>query len=165
VTVGPSPLSGQGLFARAPIALGEIVVIWGGLRVSAAELAAMPHRRGSAVAIDDGLYLVGRADDPPDPADSMNHACDPTVWLSDAVTLVARRPLAAGDELTADYAMWEGDEAWVSAWACRCGATDCRTRIRGTDWRRPDLQARYAGHFSPFLLRRIGVTARGEAAP
>jgi hypothetical protein len=100
VAVGPSPLSGRGLFARAPIAVGEIVVIWGGLRVSAVELAASPVRRGSAVAIDEGVYLVGRVDDPPDPADAMNHSCDPTVWLADAVTLVARRPLAAGEELT-----------------------------------------------------------------
>jgi S-adenosylmethionine decarboxylase len=38
---------------------------------------------------------------------------------------------------------------------CTCGAPGCRRRVTGSDWQRPELQARYAGHFSPYLERRI----------
>ncbi len=33
-----------------------------------------------------------------------NHSCDPTMWHVDATTLATRRDVAAGDELTIDYA-------------------------------------------------------------
>ena len=45
------------------------------------------------------------------------------------------------------------DEGW--AMECRCATPTCRQVVRGGDWRLPDLQARYAGHFSPFIQRRI----------
>jgi hypothetical protein len=32
--------------------------------------------------------------------------------------------------------------------------------VTGEDWRRPDLWARYAGHFSPYLERRIKALKR-----
>jgi len=38
---------------------------------------------------------------------------------------------------------------------CRCGSPLCRGVITGDDWRRTDLQARYRGHFSPFIDARI----------
>jgi hypothetical protein len=28
--------------------------------------------------------------------------------------------------------------------------------VRGTDWKRPELQERYAGWFSSYLARKIG---------
>ena len=33
--------------------------------------------------------------------------------------------------------------------------TWCRERITGEDWRRPELQKRYAGHFLPYIERRF----------
>jgi hypothetical protein len=70
----------------------------------------------------------------------------------DEVTLVARRPVETGEELTVDYATmtvvpWEME--------CNCGAPSCRGVVTGDDWRRPDLQERYAGRFSPFVNARI----------
>jgi uncharacterized protein len=41
---------------------------------------------------------------------------------------------------------------------CRCGGTGCRGTVTGADWHRADLQARYRGHFSPFIERRIAGT-------
>jgi hypothetical protein len=32
----------------------------------------------------------------------------------------------------------------------------CRGVVRGTDWKRPELQERYASWFSSYLARRIG---------
>lgn len=84
----------------------------------------------------------------------VNHACDPTVWPVDAVTIVARRDIPAGGEVTGDYATWKSDPDYVIA-PCRCGSPSCRHRSCGDDWRRPELQARYAGHFLPYISRRI----------
>jgi uncharacterized protein len=45
------------------------------------------------------------------------------------------------------------------AWsmACNCGSPHCRRIVTNEDWRRPDVQERYAGHFSPFLNHRIAA--------
>lgn len=90
-----------------------------------------------------------------DLGDFMNHSCDPNCWMQDEHTLAARRDIAAGEELTADYVFWKADDSDVARFACRCGSPLCRGRVTGRDWRLPDLQQRYAGHFSPFINERI----------
>jgi hypothetical protein len=163
VTVRESPRGGRGAFARAPIAAGEAVFRWGGAVFSGDEIRAGRAKPGTVAAIDEGVYLaspVGAADHP---ADALNHSCDPTLWLADAVTLVARRDIAAGEELTGDYATWEADEGYVADWPCRCGSPLCRRRITGRDWRRPDLRARYGDHISPFLARRMAALSASDA--
>ena len=84
----------------------------------------------------------------------MNHSCDPNIWMSDAFTLSARRRIEPGEELTADYALWLYDVDWVLD-PCRCGSPLCRGRVTGRDWQLPELQVRYAGHFTPFINRLI----------
>jgi uncharacterized protein len=102
-----------------------------------------------------------------------NHSCDPTLWMADAIRVVVRRPVAVGDELTVDYALFSATPWWPML--CNCGAPNCRGVVSGEDWRRPELQARYAGHFSPhqredpwfFRLNRQLVqlpNSRGEVA-
>lgn len=63
------------------------------------------------------------------------------------------RDIPVGAELTIDYAMIDGDPA--ERMACSCGARECRKVITGGDWRRPELQRRYAGYFSRYLNDRI----------
>jgi 2-polyprenyl-3-methyl-5-hydroxy-6-metoxy-1,4-benzoquinol methylase len=109
----------------------------------------------SWAAIGEGLYLAGHGEDP---ADYINHSCDPNVWMRDEVTLVARRDIAVGEELTIDYALFEETEEWTAPWTCRCGSEHCRGEHSGRAWRRKDLQERYAGHFSPFINERIRAT-------
>src|SRR5205823_12609126 len=84
----------------------------------------------------------------------INHSCDSNVWMDDAFTLSARWPVEAGEELTIDYAMLEAD---VGAWdfECQCGSPVCRGVVTGDDWRRPELQHRYRGHFSPLINKLI----------
>ena len=43
---------------------------------------------------------------------------------------------------------------------CACGTSLCRGRVTGEDWRNPELWERYAGHFSPYLERRIKALKR-----
>ena len=69
--------------------------------------------------------------------------------------LLARTPIAAGEEVTVDYAQHTADLPW--SMPCRCGSPLCRGTVTNEDWRRRDVQQRYAGHFSPFLNRRIAA--------
>ena len=36
----------------------------------------------------------------------------------------------------------------------------CRHHVTGDDWQLPELQTRYAGHFSPYIQRRIDEALR-----
>lgn len=139
-----SPLHGRGLFAKRPISAGEVVIVRGGQFVdkTAAETA---KREGKAVQqIDKNL-----------------HSCDPNTWMGDEVTITARRDIQPSEELLIDYATFLIDDEWVMPGQCACSSSLCRHRITGFDWRRPDLQERYRGHFSPFINKRIetGVSA------
>lgn len=73
--------------------------------------------------------------------------------MQDARTVSARRDIAAGEELTLDYAMFTVTPEWRMP--CQCGAGSCRGIVTGIDWQLPELQQRYAGHFSPFINIRI----------
>jgi uncharacterized protein len=160
IVIRPSPIQGLGSFALAAIAAGEVVTIWGGEVFTLAGVAAGKTKPGSVAAISETLLLASPAHGPDHPDQFLNHSCDPNVWMRDEITLIARRDIRPGEEVTADYAFWEWDEKRVLSWQCRCATLLCRGRITGRDWRRPDLQARYQGHFSPFIHARI---AQGPA--
>ena len=48
---------------------------------------------------------------------------------------------------------------------CRCGVPTCRRLITGQDWRRPELQQKYGGHFAWFLLGKIRAGPNKEKRP
>jgi SET domain-containing protein len=82
----------------------------------------------------------------------VNHACDPNLgWAGD--TLVTLGDVAAGEELVVDYAMSTADPDWFLR--CHCASYRCRQMVEGTDWRIPQLQRRYAGHWAPHVQRLI----------
>jgi hypothetical protein len=64
------------------------------------------------------------------------------------------RDICAGEELTHDWAMTDDDDYSVE---CNCGAPNRRKTLTGKDWRRLDLQKRYAGYFSAYLARKIDL--------
>lgn len=153
-----SPTDGIGSFARAPIRCGEVVEIVGGVVMSDEELRAFQQAnpRFNAIQIDEHLHLV---ESPGVTAQrqggSLNHSCDANLWMANEVTLVARRDIAAHEELTVDYALFTAQPDWRLDLPCACGSPVCRHTITGDDWRREDVQKRYYPHFSPFLNRRI----------
>lgn len=149
-TVAPSSIEGHGLFARERIDADEVVIRLGGHVLTDEEFRQLQLVTYSSLAIDDHRNLL-LADD--SPVTFGNHSCDPSLWMADEVTLIAWRQINADDEVTVDYALHTADLPW--SMLCHCGARLCRGTISNDDWKRPDLQARYARHFSPFLNRRI----------
>ncbi len=141
-----------GIYTIAPVPAGTLLLLFTGDIVDEAGLAAVPdsHRRFS-IQIEEGLYMVTLGD--PELSDYLNHSCQPTAGMSGQIGVVALRDLAPGEEICVDYAMCDGSP--YDEFTCGCGTPACRGRISGQDWMRPELQARYAGYFSPYLQRRI----------
>ena len=149
VVVAESPIEGRGLFCTAPIAAGTPVARLGGRLVDGRELRIMLDTSTSyvdtiTVLPDVHLVLPGRQ-----PIGFGNHSCDPTLWHTGAFELSARRDIAAGEEVTVDYATQTAEPDFVLD--CRCGSVSCRGSVTGDDWRRRDLQERYGGHWVPAL--------------
>jgi hypothetical protein len=153
VRVDTSRIAGRGLFADAPIAAGEPVSRVGGRLVSSAELDDLLTNADGyvdTIVVDNDLHLVLPGDAP---SRFGNHSCEPNLGWRDEFTLVAMRDIAAGEELTNDYATSTGDPRFILM--CHCETYRCRQVIEGTDWRIPQLQQRYAGFWVPVLQRRI----------
>ena len=160
VAVRPSPIHGLGLFALAPLGLGEVVEVLGGSTLDDGEVRAMMERgeRYDGLVLGPGRSLRIEPDDWP--GIHGNHSCHPNLWMAGAVTVIARFEIPAGAELTVDYALYTVSEWW--AMPCACGAALCHQVVTGSDWRLPELQARYGGHFVPEVARRIGSLSLGS---
>lgn len=141
----------RGVFAVAPLGRGEILSVWGGVVMTRAEVDQMPEKyRHFATQVEEDFYLAGVSDDP---ADYFNHSCDPNAGMQGQIILVAMRDIAADEQVCFDYAMCDGSD--YDEFECHCGAPNCRKQVRGSDWRSPELWARYDGYFMPYLQRRI----------
>jgi hypothetical protein len=151
-----SAIAGRGLFAREPTRAGEIVAVKGGAVMDRAAFESIRDEVTPAeIQIEDDLFIAPRtAAEVPGNMLHLNHSCDPNVGVRGQIAFVAMRDAPAGEELTIDYAMIDGDPA--ERMHCACGAPGCRGVITGDDWRRPELQRKYAGYFSRYLADRIG---------
>lgn len=146
-------ISGKGLFAIKSIQEGEDVLKWGGDYVNSTEAEKARSQGKLVMQFDDNLFSV--EDKGESNAYFLNHSCNPNLWMKDAFTLQAKRNIDVGEELTADYAMWETDENYISKWECLCNTADCRHRVTGKDWLLKKLQRNYINHFIPLINRRI----------
>ena len=143
---------GCGVCAREPMQKGELLALFGGRVVAEHELDPnMLNFTQRILQIEEGYYL--ETPEPLEPSDCFNHSCMPNVGFSGQVGLVAMRDIEAGEELNFDYAMCDGTP--YDEFQCYCGSPNCRGRVKGTDWMRPELWEKYDGYFMPYLARRI----------
>ena len=150
----PAGDKGWGSYAVEPINAGETVAAFGGSVVPLAVLETFnDDRQSRSIQVDTDLYLV--SGETPDAGDMLNHSCEPNCGLSGQILLVAMRDIEPGEELSFDYAMCDASD--YDEFRCLCEEPTCREIITGSDWRDPDLQAKYAGWFSPYLARRIAA--------
>ena len=146
------PSGGCGVFARQHISKGELISLWGGKIVRKQDLdPSMPRFTQRVLQIDEGLYILTAEN--VEPNDCFNHSCDPNLGFSGQIGLVAMRDIDAGEELTFDYAMSDGEP--YDEFECYCGKAGCRKKVTGNDWKLPELWLKYDGYFSPYLERRI----------
>jgi uncharacterized protein len=148
-----SPVHGTGTFATDLIRAGEEL-----MRVSGGIVYTTEDWKTGRVVLDGSKYNEEKIGDdlfvavPVATFYYLNHSCDPNMWL-----FTARRDIQPGEELTIDYALCESSPHYRLE-PCLCGSSLCRGRLTGNDWQLPELQSRYAGHFSPYVERLIRET-------
>ena len=159
--VRDSPIHGKGLFAKYAITAGEVVAVKGGYILDQRTWEPLERQLGSAeIQIAEDLFIA-----PVDDAErhgSMlytNHSCDPNIAIQGQIVFVAMRDIAAGEELTHDWATAD-DLDYVLE--CKCGSPSCRGTITGKDWMKPELQEKYRGWFCWFLQRKIDARSSGQ---
>ena len=151
---------GKAVYARDALEPGELIAVWSGRIVGTEQLDELPPEiRRHTVQVEEGLYLASLS--PDEPPDFINHSCEPNAGLDGQVAIVALHRIQPGEEVTIDYAMCDGSP--YDEFECGCGSAICRGRVTGDDWRNPILWERYAGHFSPYLARRIEALRRVRA--
>jgi uncharacterized protein len=158
---GNTSSSGENrVIALEPIHTGRLIIVFGGDVISRDALVDLsPSNRRLCLQVEEDLYILSTSDGP---AEWVNHSCDPNAGMQGQIALVAMRDIAAGEEICMDYAMTDGSP--YDEFECRCGKPNCRGRITGDDWRRPELWPRYAGYFSPYLQRRIAELVIAKAS-
>jgi hypothetical protein len=153
VVVRDSAIAGRGLFAATDLEEGTVVIRLGGRLVSTEELERLLETSDHYVdtlTVFEGVHLVLPV------ATTVhfgNHSCAPNLWHEGPYEIATRRRVESGEELTMDYGTQTGAPGF--SMSCRCGARTCRGAVTSEDWRRADLQARYAGHWVPALEQRI----------
>jgi uncharacterized protein len=148
---------GKAVYARDIIEPGELIGVWSGRIIPAEALDELPEEiRRHTVQVEERLYLASVSGD--EPPDFINHSCEPNAGLDGQIVIVALQRIHPGEEVTIDYAMCDGTP--YDEFECACGTLLCRGRVTGEDWRNPELWERYAGHFSPYLERRIKALKR-----
>jgi uncharacterized protein len=153
---------GKSVVACEVIEPGELIGVWSGNIVGPEELEALPEEfRMHTVQVEEELYLASCT--PAEPPDYINHSCEPNAGLDGQIAIVAMKRILPGEEVTIDYAMCDGTA--YDEFDCACGTPSCRGRVTGDDWRNPLLWKLYAGHFSPYLRRRIEALQREQAQP
>jgi len=126
-----SSIHAAGCYTTTPLAKGVKVVEYTGPRISKKEADEKFH--DSTI-----TYLFGLGDGSTvingyGTAMFINHSCDPnceTEELNGEVWVMSLRKIAAGEELTYDYNLYDGDEDEAH---CYCGAKRCRKSMYSSE--------------------------------
>ena len=157
LVIRSSSLHGAGVYTTSPIAEGSRILEYTGPRLRAKQTDGM-------YADSEVTYLFGMDDgktviDGFGMAAFVNHSCQPncdTDQIDDRVWIIALRDIAAGEELTYDYNIYDAEPGEDSP--CYCGAHSCRgtmfseaelarhARLLRKKTRRPSIAARRRGN-------------------
>ena len=128
--VRSSKIHATGCYTTSPIAEGTFIVEYTGPRLTVEEADELYVDREETYlfGLPDGKHVIDGYGE----AAFINHSCDPnceTVETPDGqrVWIVALRDIAAGEELTYDYCLYDGAEDDPSP--CTCGAAKCRLTL------------------------------------
>jgi hypothetical protein len=152
VDVRPSRIEGLGVFAARSFHSGERIRCVNVVREITPD---SPIREDLGENIDYCAYPEGKVVLWGFPDRHVNHSCDPNAWElyeGDSSYLVARRDIAAGDEITVDYNINITDG---TAWPCTCGAARCRGEVAGGFFNLPEeWQREYRPFLAEWFMRR-----------
>ncbi len=122
-----SAIHAAGCYTTTPVPKGQRVVEYTGPRISKKEADERYQNSPTTYlfGIGDGATVI----DGHGTAMFINHSCAPnceTDEIDERVWIIALRDIQAGEELTYDYNLYDGDESEAR---CNCGASTCRTTM------------------------------------
>lgn len=142
--VKTSGIHGKGAFARRDIAAGQRIAEYKGERISNDEAAERHSRQDGHhtffFSLEDGRVIDGGSGG--SNARWINHGCDPNCEAREEkgrVFIHALRDIADGEELCYDYGLIIEErhtKTLKQAYACRCGAANCRQTMLAPKRRR-----------------------------
>jgi len=155
---------GFGIFAIRSVRKDELLIGWAGKVVHVSEILKMDEcERTYILQIDDELFQIPFWKGYNEPADFVNHCCEPNSGFKNSpITLVAMRDIAVGEEITFDYAMSDSIVGLKgNEFDCECGVPSCRGRYTGDDWKLfPNLWDKYGDYFTPHIREKIKEAKR-----
>ena len=142
---------GEGLFATSEIAAGQVVSRFDGDFWDWEDsVANLPNESPDYIRDHTIQFAPGKSrDSNAGLARYANHSCEPNCGIKNHFDLVAMRPLAAGEQITWDYAMSENNDWFM---LCRCGSRRCRNLITGYRNLPPEFREAYKGFISQWLI-------------
>ena len=154
LTTGPMGISG--LRAKRAFQTGDVVFQTSGY---------FTHKRTRyTLQVDMDRHI-----EPTVPGAFLNHSCDPNVGVRTNkfgyYDVVARRHIPAGEEIAADYAMFEYETGPMSRVACLCGSPKCRKHITGYK-DLPEAQRKaYEGYIADYLTKTRTTAHKKDNEP
>lgn len=162
VEVKPSPIEGLGVFACRTFRRGERIRRINVVREITPESPLRPEvgERADHCDYPDGkVVLFGLPDR------HLNHGCDPNAYVvydAEHCWLVARRDIAAHDEITCDYNI---NITGGTAWPCHCRAARCRGTTTGDFFLLPsEIQREYRPLLADWFVRRHAARLQAGAS-
>lgn len=149
-----SQKSGFGVFAKKPISENEIITIFGGYVINIQDLPKIPDGlQDYYYQISDKLFYGPVRKKDIMESEFFNHSCNPNSGFKDSITLIAIKDIKKNEEVTFDYAMCM--TSGILNLKCQCGEKKCRKIIKGSDWKKPELQKKYKNYFQPYIKEKI----------
>ena len=127
-----SGIHGCGCYTTVAISEGTHIVEYTGGRLSKDQADELYNERAHTY-----LFCIGEGDyviDGDSVASFINHCCEPnceTDEFDEHIWIIAQRDIAAGEELTYDYNLYDGDDDDEAP--CRCGEKQCRGSMYGEE--------------------------------
>jgi len=127
---------GEDAFAIRPIAMGEVLAVYGGNFFHESFSALIPQEgRDYYYQIADGIWYGCSTKVQLGIAERINHSCQANSGFQGFCTIVALRAIQPGESITIDYASMQSDDFDGTAFECHCGSPDCRGKVLPDDWK------------------------------
>lgn len=136
----------DGVFATRGFAVGDAVMLG-----VAGRPAPANHSHANQVSLTEWVFEEGLGP-------KVNHSCDPNCGVRvndevDGFDFVALAPIAAGEEITFDYAMRNYVIEHFPA-TCLCGADACRGAVTGWKDLPAERKAAFGDLVAPYLIEQ-----------
>lgn len=152
------PKYGKGVFANKAIKENTPLMVFGGYILTRTEEVELPEEIADVGLQIEKDLVIGILDKKQlSDTDYVNHSCEPNSGIKGQVSLVAMRDIKKGEEITFDYGtvLYRSKGAPKYELECLCGSKNCRGKITQSDWKLPELHAKYKDFFPYYILEEI----------